>query len=284
LKKLGFCARCGFAAEWRSVLKYVLAMAAQGVQDRRSSGVSRKYEAGLFDSLRYRWKTLSQGQQIFIGVLGVLLVMGLFVTLGSGGRLTNPAWLLAVAGIILVALPVHEFAHAFVAVQLGDPTPRVQGRYTLNPLRHIDPIGALLIVLVGFGWAKPVQWNPRNIDIDPRLGSILVAVAGPLSNLALAVISLLLWRLLGENEMLASLLFTFATINVLLFVFNLLPIPPLDGSHVLFALLPGDFRQVQIFLMQYGMLLLFAVILIAPRLIWGPTNAILMLLSRLVGG
>jgi len=237
------------------------------------------------DTLRYRWNTLSQGQKIFIGGFGALVLVGVVTILGSGNsRYTDPAWLLATAAILLLALPVHEFAHAFTAVHLGDPTPRYQGRYTLNPLRHLDPIGALLIVLVGFGWAKPVQWNPRNIDIDPRLGSILVAVAGPLSNLALAVISLLLWRLLGENEMLASLLFTFATINVLLFVFNLLPIPPLDGSHVLFALLPGDFRQVQIFLMQYGMLLLFAVILIAPRLIWGPTNAILMLLSRLVGG
>lgn len=239
----------------------------------------------MLDTLRYRWNTLSQGQKIFIGVLGLLVVMGLLTTLGSGAtRYTNPAWLLATVSIILLALPVHEFAHAFTAVRLGDPTPRMQGRYTLNPLRHIDPIGAILIFLVGFGWAKPVQWNPRNIDIDRRLGAILVAVAGPLSNLLLAVISLVLWRLLGEFGFLADFLFTFATINVLLFVFNLIPIPPLDGSHVLFALLPGDLRQVQVFLMQYGMLLMFAVILVAPGLIRGPTNAIMLLLVRLVGG
>ncbi len=238
----------------------------------------------LFQSLRYRWSTLSQGQKIFVGVLAALVVMGLLVTLGQGSPLLNPARLLAVAAILLLALPVHEFAHAFMAVQLGDPTPRRQGRYTLNPLRHIDPIGALLILLVGFGWAKPVQWNPRNIDVDPRLGSILVSLAGPLSNLALAVASLLLWRWLGASGFLASLLLFFAQINVLLFVFNLLPIPPLDGSHVLFALLPDDARQVQIFLMQYGMLILFAVILFAPALIRTPTNAILRSLLALVGG
>lgn len=238
----------------------------------------------MFDSLRYRWNTLTQGQKIFIGVLGALVVMGLAASLSSGGRLTNPAWLLAVAGIILLALPVHEFAHAFVAVQLGDPTPRYQGRYTLNPLRHIDPIGAVLIALVGFGWAKPVQWNPRNVTIEPRLASILVSVAGPLSNLLLAFLSLLISQLLGVGGVLAGFLTTFATINVLLFVFNLLPIPPLDGSHVLFALLPGDTRRLQFYLMQYGMLIVFAIVFIAPGLIRGPTSLIMSLLINMVGG
>lgn len=238
----------------------------------------------MFDSLRYRWNTLTQGQKIFIGLLGALVVMGLAASLSSGGRLTNPAWLLAVAGIILLALPVHEFAHAFVAVQLGDPTPRYQGRYTLNPLRHIDPIGAVLIALVGFGWAKPVQWNPRNVTIEPRLASILVSVAGPLSNLLLAFLSLLISQLLGVGGVLAGFLTTFATINVLLFVFNLLPIPPLDGSHVLFALLPGDTRRLQFYLMQYGMLIVFAIVFIAPGLIRGPTSLIMSLLINMVGG
>lgn len=244
-----------------------------------------RVEHTVLDTLRYRWNTLSQGQKIFIGGLGVLVLLGLVTILSRGNtRYTNPAWLLATAAILLLALPVHEFAHAFTAVQLGDPTPRRQGRYTLNPLRHLDPIGALLIVLVGFGWAKPVQWNPRNIDIDRRWGAILVAAAGPLSNLLLALISLMLGRLLGDLAFAPALLFNFATINVLLFVFNLIPIPPLDGSHILFALLPDNYRQVQFFLMQYGVLLMFAVILLAPRLIWGPTEAILSLLMRLVGG
>ncbi len=239
----------------------------------------------MLDTLRYRWNTLTQGQKIFIGGFGALVLIGLLTILGSGNtRYTNPAWLLATAAILLLALPVHEFAHAFTAVQLGDPTPRLQGRYTLNPLRHLDPIGALLIVLVGFGWAKPVQWNPRNIDIDRRWGAILVAAAGPASNLALAVLSLILWRLLGETGFLAAFLRFFANINILLFVFNLIPIPPLDGSHILFALLPNNVQQVQFFLMQYGMLLMFVVILLAPGLITGPTTLIMSWLMRLLGG
>lgn len=259
-------------------------MGALAVLDARRVEIG-KVRRTVLETLRYRWNTLSQGQKIFIGGFGALVFVGLVTILGSGNsRYTNPAWLLATAAILLLALPMHEFAHAFTAVQLGDPTPRYQDRYTLNPLRHLDPIGALLIVLVGFGWAKPVQWNPRNIDIDRRWGAILVAAAGPLSNLLLAVISVILWRLLGEFSFLASFFLFFANINVLLFVFNLIPIPPLDGSHILFALLPDHYRQVQFFLMQYGMLLMFVVILLAPRLIWGPTEAIMTLLVRLVGG
>ncbi|MBW7883449.1 MAG: site-2 protease family protein [Caldilineaceae bacterium] len=211
---------------------------------------------------------------------------------GSGGRYTNPAWILGTGAIILLALPVHEFAHAFMAVRLGDSTPRQQGRYTLNPLAHIDPIGALLIFLVGFGWAKPVQWNPRNITVDRRLGAILVAVAGPISNLLLAVISLIIIRLLGvtvtaglfgvvQQSLLASFLYTFATINVLLFVFNMVPIPPLDGSHVLFALLPGA-GQTYMALMRYGTLILLLIVFLAPNLILVPTRIILSLLQGLI--
>ena len=244
-----------------------------------------KVERTLLDTLRYRWNTLSQGQKIFIGAFGALVLVGVVTILGSGNsRYTDPAWLLATAAILLLALPVHEFAHAFTAVKLGDPTPRYQGRYTLNPLRHLDPIGALLIVLVGFGWAKPVQWDPDNINTNWRRGVFLVAAAGPLSNLLLAVISVILWRLLGASDWLATFLFNFATINVLLFVFNLIPIPPLDGSHILFALLPVRYRQVQFFLMQYGMLLMFAVVLLARDLIWGLTNVVMALLVLLVGG
>ena len=110
---------------------------------------------------------------------------------GGAGGIINPSRLLAVAAIVFIALPVHEFAHAAMAVALGDDTPKWQGRYTLNPLVHIDPFGALLILLVGFGWAKPVQWNPNNITVDKKLGSILVAVVGPLSNLAMALIAVL---------------------------------------------------------------------------------------------
>ena len=249
-------------------------------------------------SLRQRWNSLTTGQKIFIGGIGLLIVYGLIATFAQGdglGRYSDPMWWMATAAIVLFALPVHEFAHAFTAVHLGDPTPRQEGRYTLNPLVHIDPFGALLIFLVGFGWAKPVRWNPRNITTDVRLGSILVSLAGPVSNLIMAALSLLALRLvIGADGLMGSqgsafgswavqLLLFFANINVLLFVFNLLPIPPLDGSHVLFALLPGGGQRAFYALTQYGTLILFAVIFLAPQLITRPTSMVMDLLARLVG-
>ena len=228
------------------------------------------------------WNSLSRTQQLVIGGVALLI---LYWLLTSGASILNPARLLAAAAIVLVALPVHEFAHAAMAVRLGDDTPKWQGRYTLNPLVHIDPIGAILIFLVGFGWAKPVQWNPRNIDIDPRVGAILVAVAGPLSNLVLAFIALFLastgWV---ASSFVTDFLAFFAYINVLLFVFNMLPIPPLDGSHVLFALLPGDTMRLQLQLRQYGFLILMAVIFFLPGLIQVPTSVIMRGLFGLFGG
>jgi Zn-dependent protease len=252
-------------------------------------------------SLGQRWNSLTQGQKIFIGGIGVLIIYGLVVMFtreGGLGRYSDPMWWLATAAIVLFALPFHEFAHAFTAVKLGDETPRREGRYTLNPLVHIDPFGALLIFLVGFGWARPVRWNPRNINVDVRLGSILVAVAGPLSNLLLAALSLLAIRLFFDpsgpfsgamaNTGTAAvwglnLLYFFADINVLLFVFNLLPIPPLDGSHVLFALLPDSAQRAFYGITQYGTLILFAVIFLAPQLITTPTNWVMSVLTTVVG-
>jgi len=252
-------------------------------------------------SFGQRWNSLSQGQKLFVGVAGALVLYGLVVlfTQGGGlGRYSDPMWWMATAAIVLIALPIHEFAHAFTAVKLGDPTPRYQGRYTLNPMVHIDPMGALLIFLVGFGWAKPVQWNPRNVRIDPRWGSILVSMAGPLSNLLLAFLSLVLVRVLyPTNALELGTLLTssqvaqwgyqwlgfFAYLNVLLFVFNLLPIPPLDGSHVLFALLPAGSQRAVYGLMQYGTMILFAVVFLAPQVIRVPTALVMNLLNGLVG-
>src|SRR5688572_11695745 len=148
-----------------------------------------------FGSLGQRWQTLTRNQQIFIGIICLLVLYSLFAGVLSGSSLFSLPRLLAVATIIFVALPFHEFAHAAAAVALGDDTPRRQGRYTLNPLPHIDPVGAILIALTGFGWARPVQWNPRNITIDHKLGSIIVSLAGPLSNLLLAIVAAILVRL-----------------------------------------------------------------------------------------
>ena len=218
------------------------------------------------------WNSLTRNQQIAVGVIGLLVLYWLAT---SGMSFLNPARIMAAAAIVFIAFPVHEFAHAATAVALGDDTPKWMGRYTLNPLVHIDPMGAILIFLVGFGWAKPVTWNPNNIDMDRRWGSILVSAAGPLSNILLAVLATVVLKSgLVTTPFVFSFLYFFVQINVLLFVFNLLPIPPLDGSHILFALLPGDTHQIQALLRQFGFLILMAVIFFVPSIIQGPTNTI----------
>ena len=228
------------------------------------------------------WNALSRTQQIGIGIVGILVVYALLSGGGSLGRLSNPSWLMAVAVIILVAFPVHEMAHAAMAVQLGDQTPRLQGRYTFNPIAHIDPFGALLILFTGFGWAKPVQWNPNNIDVDVRVGTILVAAAGPVSNLVLAAAGAFLVPF-ADYAMLERFLTFFVWINTLLFVFNLIPIPPLDGSHILFALLPGDNFELRMFLGRFGFIILLATIYLGSSFITGLAGQIVVWLYRILG-
>lgn len=222
----------------------------------------------MLNTIRYRWRTLTGYQQIIVAVVALLLLYGL-----ATSNLLSPARLLAVGLIVLVALPVHEFAHAAMAVRLGDNTPKWQGRYTLNPLVHIDPVGALLILFTGFGWARPVQWNPRNVDIDAKQATILVSLAGPVSNLLLAIVALILTNFMPVG-ILSSVLLFFSYINIALFVFNLIPIPPLDGSHVFFALWPQQSYQVRAILEQYGFLILFAIILFAGWIITIPISLI----------
>ncbi len=148
--------------------------------------------------------------------------------------------------VAATALPVHEFAHAYVAYKLGDSTARYQGRLTLNPLSHLDPIGTLMLVFVGVGWAKPVPINPRNFQ-NPKLGMALSSLAGPVSNLILGLVLMIIYKLMVTAGLISgsSALFMVSTIlsimistNVYLAVFNLLPIPPLDGSRLLFYFLP----------------------------------------------
>ncbi len=145
--------------------------------------------------------------------------------------------------VIFLTLPFHEFAHAFVADKLGDRTPRYQGRLTVNPFAHIDYMGALATVLFGFGWANPVQVNARNFK-NPKLGMALTAAAGPIMNLLLAFFALFLkypaviYLPNGLKPIVYEFLWRYASINIVLAVFNLIPIPPLDGSRVLSVFLP----------------------------------------------
>ncbi len=181
-------------------------------------------------------------------------------------RLSDPGYLLALAVIFLFALPLHELAHAWVAERLGDPTPRRYGRVTLNPLAHLDPIGALMLLLAGFGWARPVPVNPLYLRYGPRVGMALVGGAGPLMNLLLAGLGILAFRALPTAGMAPALLVQFLGawifINIGLAVFNLLPLPPLDGYRVLQGMLPPDLAYAYARLEAYGPLplLLFLIL------------------------
>lgn len=171
-------------------------------------------------------------------------------------------FMLAVA--ILFALSLHEYAHALAADLQGDRLPRAQGRLTLNPVKHLDPLGTIMILLVGFGWAKPVQFRPSALS-SKRFGAALVALAGPMMNLLLATIAafavVLTLQLGSRNETIIRFLFLFLSINVFLAVFNLIPLPPLDGSRLLTIFLPPAKQRIIFFLDQYGMLILLAVLI-----------------------
>ncbi len=174
--------------------------------------------------------------------------------------------LLARLAIILVALPVHEWAHAWTAYRLGDDTPRWEGRLTLNPRAHLDPIGALLILLTGFGWAKPVRFAPHVVRQRHPYGPLWVTLAGPLANLALAVVAaglMLPLRLVWPRGVL--FLYVFAFLNLILFFFNLLPLPPLDGSHAVRELFPRVWATYIAPLQSYAILVFLALFWLLPR-------------------
>lgn len=179
---------------------------------------------------------------------------------------------------LVIAFTVHEFAHAWTATQLGDSTPRSQGRLTLNPLVHLDPFGSLILMVTGFGWAKPVAFQPYNLRYGPRTGTALVAAAGPLSNLVLALLASIPFQLgvLSTSSILsagrflptpASFLGEFILINLLLLFFNLIPLPPLDGHKVATGVFPGPIADFFYRLQPIGPLLLMLLLFITPM--WG---------------
>jgi Zn-dependent protease len=196
---------------------------------------------------------------------------------------------------LLLSLSVHEFAHAWSAWKLGDDTAARMGRLTLNPVSHIDPIGTLLLPLfspIPFGWAKPVPVNPARFrkDVSMGRGMAITASAGPISNVVLAVLAAVVFGLLvryapdlvGPRSAARSLLVVAIVMNVNLALFNLIPIPPLDGSRIVDGFLPYRLRPSWEALMRYSPFLLVAVFFFGGRLIAGPSDFMLGILNELI--
>ena len=177
--------------------------------------------------------------------------------MGIINLLNNPILMIFFIGALLIAISVHEFMHAWTANYLGDPTAKYARRVTLNPIAHLDPIGTLMIFLVGFGWGKPVPINPNNFQ-NPRLGSALTSLAGPMSNLLMAIALALLLKIpIVNGTLFAQFLLITIQLNLVLMLFNLIPIPPLDGSKVLALVFPElENPKLQI----YGIFILLALL------------------------
>jgi len=192
--------------------------------------------------------------------------------------------------ILIMSVVIHEVSHGYAALALGDPTAKYQGRLTLNPISHLDPIGSFFVPLIGYfaggfivGWAKPVPFNPYNLR-NQRWGEALVAVAGPISNIALAILFGLTIRFLPEyinvSQSFLNLASSVVLINIILAIFNLIPIPPLDGSKILFAFLPYKWQALRQSFERFGLILVFIFILF----IWQIMSHIIGFLFTLLTG
>ena len=187
---------------------------------------------------------------------------------------------------IIIALTVHEFAHAFTAYKLGDETPKMQGRVTLNPIAHLDALGTLMIVLsmlagFGIGWGKPVSFNPYNLK-HPKRDTGIIAAAGPISNILMALVGFL-FLIINNYYLISSLAVSFILMNIVLAIFNLIPIYPLDGFNVVLSLLPKNLSEQFAQTAKYGMyVLLLLVITGATRVIINPVIEFVMKIIRVI--
>ena len=190
---------------------------------------------------------------------------------------------------VIIGISFHEFSHAAVASLQGDQTARSQGRLTLNPISHLDPLGSIALIVAGFGWGRPVPVTPSRLR-SGRLGHVLVGLAGPAANFVVALVAAVGLRIAYPTAgttldvgFTVTLLSMIVTINVVLGVFNLLPIPPLDGSTLLSIALPPSRQNIVAFLNQYGIFLLLGLLILAPNLLTPIFQAITEALYGLVG-
>lgn len=218
-------------------------------------------------------------------IAGIIIIMNIDIM-----------YLLIVLGVILVSMTFHEAMHAYASYWLGDDTARLLGRLSLNPIKHIDPFLTILLPLMLavsgapiFGGAKPVPFNPNNVRWG-EWGAALVALAGPITNFIIAFLLFGIWVLVGTpNQQIiwGQILITAIQVNLGFFIFNMIPIPPLDGSRVLYALAPDFVRRLMEYMERFGILIVFGIILMAGSafgvLITSAINFFLLLFSRLFG-
>jgi Zn-dependent protease len=191
----------------------------------------------------------------------------------------NPATLISRIIVLLTAFSIHEFAHAWTADYFGDSTPRINGRLTLNPLAHLDPMGSLMLILAGFGWAKPVPVNPYTLRRQSPSALMWVALAGPLSNFLMAALAAIPFRLnlislygvTGSQGVmflptLPGFLWDFISINLILMLFNLIPLPPLDGDKIADYFMPDAWRDQMSRIRPYGPMILIVLFMVGPYL------------------
>jgi Zn-dependent protease len=205
---------------------------------------------------------LSPVQILVLAIIGLLLFGAPLLRAAQ-----DPTRFVGLIIALIVGITVHEASHATMAVALGDPTPRLMGRVSLNPIRHLDPIGSIMLFIASFGWGKPVMFNPSRLRGDQRLGSALVAAAGPISNILVALLGVL-WLIHGADlgRRGDQVLQMVIAINVALAAFNLIPIPPLDGFGFVTNLLPREMGDALMPLAQYGPIILLALVFLGPAI------------------